>query len=74
MATKKYIKKIMLPGQTEAYSIYDEEAIHSIEELGLGSALVFKGTKGTVAEVETADNKVAVNFTLPSESSSGTGG
>lgn len=50
MATK-YIKKIKLPGQTEAYSVYDEEAIHSIEELGLGSALVFKGTKETVAEV-----------------------
>ena len=51
MATKKYIKKIMIPGQTEAYSVYDEEAIHSIEDLGLASALVFKGTKATKAEV-----------------------
>ena len=51
MATKKYIKKIMLPGQTEPYSIRDEEAIHNIEDLGLASALVFKGTKATKAEV-----------------------
>lgn len=49
--TKKYIKKIQLPGQTEPYSVYDEEAIHNIEDLGLASALVFKGTKATEAEV-----------------------
>ena len=48
---KKYIKKIQLPGQTEPYSIRDEEAIHNIEDLGLASALVFKGTKATEAEV-----------------------
>lgn len=49
--TNKYIKKILLPGEDLPYSIYDAEAIHSIEDLGLSSALVFKGTKDTEAQV-----------------------
>lgn len=38
------ISQIKLPNGT-TYDIHDSQAIHSIEELGLSAALVFKGTK-----------------------------
>lgn len=40
------------------YEIHDAQAIHSIEELGLGTALVFKGVKDTKAELPSTGNKV----------------
>ena len=45
------ISSIQLPGSDIKYQIHDANAIHSAEELGLGSALVFKGTKKTDAEI-----------------------
>lgn len=44
------ISSIKLPNGTE-YQIHDAQAIHSVEELGLSAALVFKGTKTTETEV-----------------------
>ena len=44
------ISSIKLPNGT-AYEIHDAQAIHSAEELGLSSVLVFKGTKDTEAEI-----------------------
>ena len=44
------ISSIKLPNNT-VYQIHDAQAIHSAEELGLSSALVFKGTKATEAEI-----------------------
>ena len=44
------ISSIKLPSGT-TYEIHDAQAIHSAEELGLSSALVFKGTKDTEAEI-----------------------
>ena len=38
------ISAIKLPNNT-TYQIHDAQAIHSVEELGLSAALVFKGTK-----------------------------
>ena len=45
------ISSIQLPGSDIKYQIHDANAIHSAEELGLGSALVFKGTKPTDAAI-----------------------
>jgi hypothetical protein len=42
------ISSIKLPNGT-TYEIHDAQAIHTIEELGLGSALIFKGVKETYA-------------------------
>lgn len=56
-----YIKKIKLPGQSEAYDIYDAAAIHSLEDiqgLGLEGAFIFKGTVATVADLPSAGNNV----------------
>lgn len=44
------ISSIKLPNGT-TYEIHDAQAIHSVEELGLSAALVFKGTKNTDAEI-----------------------
>lgn len=44
------ISSIQLPGGG-TYEIHDASAIHSIEELGLSAALVFKGTKANDAAV-----------------------
>ena len=48
--SKNIISSIMLPNGT-TYQIHDNLAIHIAEELGLSSALVFKGTKDTEAEI-----------------------
>lgn len=39
-----YISQIQLPGSTTKYQIHDEEAIHSLADLGLSTPLNFKGT------------------------------
>lgn len=44
------ISSIKLPNGS-TYEIHDAQAIHSIEDLGLSAALVFKGTKATDAEI-----------------------
>ena len=44
------ISSIKLPNNV-TYEIHDAQAIHNVEELGLSSALVFKGTKDTEAQV-----------------------
>lgn len=49
--SENIISKIQLPGSDIQYQIHDANAIHSAEELGLGAALVFKGTKQTDAEI-----------------------
>ena len=52
--SKNIISSIQLPGTDGSdiqYQIHDANAIHSAEELGLGSALVFKGTKPTDAAI-----------------------
>lgn len=49
--SENIISSIQLPGAATPYQIHDANAIHSAEELGLGSALVFKGTKKTDAEI-----------------------
>ena len=52
--SKNIISSIQLPGTDGSdiqYQIHDANAIHSAEELGLGSALVFKGTKTTDAAI-----------------------
>lgn len=49
--SENIISSIQLPGSNVQYQIHDANAIHSAEELGLGSALVFKGTKKTDAEI-----------------------
>ena len=46
----KIISSIKLPNGAE-YQIHDAQAIHSVEELGLSAALVFKGTKSTEAAI-----------------------
>lgn len=51
------ISTIKLPDGT-SYEVHDAQAIHSVEELGLSAALVFKGTKATVANLPTSGNKV----------------
>ena len=52
--SENIISSIQLPGTDGSdiqYQIHDANAIHSAEELGLGSALVFKGTKPTDAAI-----------------------
>lgn len=57
--SENIISSIQLPGVATPYQIHDANAIHSAEELGLGSALVFKGTKKTDAEIlAIADAKI----------------
>lgn len=51
------ISSIKLPNGT-TYEIHDAQAIHSVEELGLSAALVFKGTKAAVSNLPSTDNKV----------------
>lgn len=51
------ISTIKLPNGT-SYEIHDSQAIHSVEELGLSAALVFKGTKAAVANLPATGNKV----------------
>lgn len=41
------IKQVKINNIT--YDIYDASAIHNVEDLGLGQALIFKGTKETEA-------------------------
>lgn len=48
--TNNIISSIKLPNGTQ-YEIHDAQAIHSIEELGLSAALVFKGTKSTESAI-----------------------
>lgn len=55
--TTNIISSIKLPNGT-TYQIHDEHAIHSVEELGLSAALVFKGTKASVSDLPTSGNKV----------------
>ena len=43
------ISQVKLPGSENIYLIHDAQAIHSLEDVGLSQALVFKGTKDTVA-------------------------
>ena len=57
-ATTNIISKIQLPNNGGTYEIHDASAIHSIEELGLSAALVFKGVKATVDALPTSGNKV----------------
>lgn len=45
------ISVVKLPGDSTEYKIYDAQAIHNIEELGLSAALIFKGTKTTEAAI-----------------------
>ena len=53
----KIISQVSLPdGNT--YEIHDPKAIHDVSELGLSSALAFKGTKSTEADLPTTDNKL----------------
>lgn len=51
------ISSIKLPNGS-TYEIHDAQAIHTIEELGLGSALVFKGVKETLSQLPSTGNKV----------------
>ena len=51
------ISSIKLPNGT-TYEVHDAQAIHSVEELGLSAALVFKGTKAAVSDLPTTGNKV----------------
>lgn len=51
------ISTIKLPNGT-SYEIHDAQAIHSVDELGLSAALVFKGTKAAVANLPTTGNKI----------------
>lgn len=51
------ISEIKLPNGT-SYQIHDAQAIHTVEELGLSAALVFKGTKAAVADLPATGNKV----------------
>lgn len=44
------ISSIKLPNGTQ-YEIHDAQAIHSIEDLGLSAALIFKGTKSTESDI-----------------------
>ena len=53
----KIISQIKLPDNT-VYEIHDPKAIHDVSELGLSSALAFKGTKPTEADLPTTGNKV----------------
>ena len=55
------IRKIRVPDATAPegyidYEIHDAKAFHDIDELGLASAVVFKGTKPTKSEVFKLDN------------------
>lgn len=47
---KNIISSIKLPNGTQ-YEIHDAQAIHAIEDLGLASALKFKGTKAAESEI-----------------------
>lgn len=48
--SENIISSILLPnGNT--YEIHDAEAIHSVEDLGLGAALIFKGTKTSASAI-----------------------
>lgn len=51
------ISTIKLPNGV-SYELHDAQAIHSVEELGLSAALVFKGTKAVISDLPTADNKI----------------
>lgn len=50
------ISQIKLPNGT-TYEVHDAQAIHSAADLGLTSAMVFKGVKQTVAELPATGNK-----------------
>lgn len=45
------ISQIQLPNNGGLYEIHDAGAIHSVEELGLSAALVFKGVKASVSDL-----------------------
>lgn len=51
------ISSIKLPNGV-SYEIYDAQAIHDAEDLGLSSALRFLGVKDAVASLPTANNKI----------------
>lgn len=55
--SENIISSIKLPNGT-TYEVHDANAIHDVSELGLSAALVFKGTKATVADLPTTGNKV----------------
>lgn len=62
----KIISSIQLP-DGGVYEIHDAKAIHTIEELGLSAALVFKGTKGSESEVHAITKaKVGDVYLVPS--------
>lgn len=52
------ISEVLLPGMTKPYQIHDPEAIHSVEDLGLSKAIVFKGVVDTYEELPKADQKI----------------
>lgn len=54
-----YISKIQLPAEMGGgiYEIHDEKAIHTVEDLGLGAVLIFKGVKENIADLPTTNNK-----------------
>ena len=56
-STDKIISSIRLP-DGNVYEVHDSSAIHDVSELGLSAALVFKGTKSTVANLPSTGNKV----------------
>lgn len=55
-STDKIISSIRLP-DGNVYEVHDSSAIHDVSELGLSAALVFKGTKATVANLPSTGNK-----------------
>lgn len=48
------ISQIKLPGSDIAYEIHDAQAIHSVDDLGLSAALVFKGVLSAESNLPTA--------------------
>lgn len=54
---ENFISKILLPNGA-TYEIHDERAIHSLEELGLGNVLQFKGVKDHKNELPTEGNAI----------------
>ena len=51
------ISKIRLPGSETVYEIHDEYAVHSAEELGIGSVLSFKGVVAAESKLPTTGNR-----------------
>lgn len=69
MATN-YISKIKIPGDSNTYHIHDDDAIHSVDDLGLSAALVFKGIVATTADLPgAADAKTGDVYIVSSDNS-----